>query len=238
MPMEVLIRGGEETRLTLLVTRSVAIAGNVLLFSAKEQGFLDTSTTLTEMGGKSGVFLELSNGAEIYRRVSDNKGGFLFADLRPGQWILKVIGGDIPEYHNIYPDSMRIELLPGERKDVTFELRLRKRTIKMLNEGAYIHEAPPAIKKEIKPSPILQIARPCMVTYDAKRKGYVLQISSWLTLPKANRVAQIADTIDGLKTFKKSAIVPSLGRRYRVFIGVFKTSEDAIVFCHQYNFEL
>lgn len=237
MPMEVLIRGGEETRLTLLVTRSVTIAGNVLLFSAKEQGFLDTSTALTEMGGKSGVFLELSNSAEIHRRVSDNKGSFLFADLRPGQWILKVIGGDIPEYYIIYPDSMRIKLLPGERIDVTFKLLPRKRTIKMLQEGPSIPQTPPAIEKKDTLLSILQTPKPCMVTYDAKRKGYVLQISSWLTLPKANRVTQIADTITGLKTFKKSAILPSLGRRYRVFIGVFKTREEAIVFCRQYNFE-
>jgi hypothetical protein len=238
MPMEVLIRGGEETKLMLRVTRSVAIAGNILLFSAKEQGFLDTSTALTEMGGKSGVFLELSNSTEIHRRVSDNKGRFLFADLRPGQWILKVIGGDIPEYYNIYPESMRIELSPGERKDVTIQLRPRKRTIKMLQEGPLTQETPPAIEKKDTLSSILQTPRPCMVTYNEKRKGYVLQISSWLTRTKANRVAKRTDTIVGLKTFKEAADVPSLGRRYRVFIGVFKTREEAVVFCRQFDFEL
>jgi len=238
MPMEVLIRGGEETNLMLRVTRSVAIAGNVLLFSAKEQGFLDTSKALIEMGGKSGVFLELSNGAEIHRRVSDNKGRFLFADLCPGQWILKVIGGDIPEYHTLYPDSMSIELKPGERKDVTFELRPRKRIIKMLNEGAVIEESPPVEQKKVEqPKVIEQKEEQSLVTYDEKRKGYILQISSWKRQSNARKAVKSLEKLTGLKPFIQTVDVSSIGRRYRVYIGVFKTEEEAIVFSRKYNFK-
>jgi hypothetical protein len=251
MPMEVLVRGGEETNIALTVTRSVVITGNVVLFSANEKGILDTSTALIDMGGKSGVFLELSNDAETHRRVSDNKGRFLFADLRPGQWILKVVGGDIPEYYNIYPESIKIELLPGERKDVTIQLRPRKRTIKMLNENLSkpeilpklegdlsVPQMSPKIENKDTVSSIVQPHKPCMITFNEKRKGYVLQISSWLTRKKANKVAKSANNIAGLKTFKEAAYIPSIGRRFRVYIGNFKTREEAVDFCHNFDFDL
>ena len=93
-------------------------------------------------------------------------------------------------------------------------------------------------EKVEQPSPIIKTDVPCIVTYNEKRKGFVLQISSWLTWKKANRVAKRADKIVGLKTFKEAANVPTLGRRYRVFIGVFKTREEAVVFCRQFDFEL
>jgi len=253
MPMELTIKGGEETRLLLRITRSVTIAGEVILFSAKATGILDTSTALVEIGGKPGVFLEISSSTEMHRRVSDSKGKFLFADLRPGEWMLKVIGGDIPEYHTVTPDSIRIILLPGERKDVTIQIKPRKRTIKMLEGSLQSPQIYPKVKKEEAVASIPVIPqkiedkdtinseiypqKPCMITYDEKRKGYILQISSWTTRWKANKVAKMADNkIEGLRTFKQAANIPSIGRRYRVYIGNFKTREEAVDFCHQFDF--
>jgi len=100
---------------------------------------------------------------------------------------------------------------------------------------------PPQIVKEKvvpAPPPIINTEGSCIVTYNEKRKGYVLQISSCITLKKANSVAIKANKISGLKTFVETADIPYFGRRYRVFIGFFKTREDAVVFCHQFDFDL
>jgi hypothetical protein len=88
------------------------------------------------------------------------------------------------------------------------------------------------------PSSVIKTGVPCMVTFNEKRKGFVLQISSWLTWKKATRVAKKADKIVGFKTFKEAAEIPLLGRRYRVFLGIFKTREEAVVFCHNFDFDL
>jgi hypothetical protein len=238
MPMELLVKGGEETKVALRITRSVTIAGDVILFDTKEKGILDTSTAITEIGGKSGVFLEISSSTETHRRVSDNKGKFLFNDLRPGQWTLKVVGGDIPEYHTIYSDSIRIILLPGERKDVTIQIRPRKRIIKMLEEGAVIKPLPPVEQKKVKqPKVSEQTEKPSPVTYDEKRKGYILQVSSWKRQSSARLSAESVKKMTGLKPFIQIVNVPSIGKRYRVYVGVFKTEEEAIVFYRKYNFQ-
>jgi cell division septation protein DedD len=133
---------------------------------------------------------------------------------------------------------MNLELSPGDKKDVSIQLRPRKRAIKMLQEAPSIQVTPPAIEMKDTLSSIPPTLRVCMITYHEKRKGFVLQISSWLTKTKANRVAKRADKIVGLKTFKEAADIPSLGRRYRVFIGVFNSREEAVDFCHQFDFEL
>jgi hypothetical protein len=93
-------------------------------------------------------------------------------------------------------------------------------------------------KVEPSPSPIMNAGGKCIISYDAKRNGYVLQIASCITLKKAMSVAKKVNIVGGLISFVEAVDIPSLGRRYRVFIGVFKTREDAVAFCQQFNFDL
>jgi cell division septation protein DedD len=100
---------------------------------------------------------------------------------------------------------------------------------------------PPQIVEEQvepSPSPIMNTEGQCIVSYNVKREGYVLQIASCITLKKANSVVKKVNKITGLLTFEEAVNIPSIGRRYRVFIGVFKTREEAIAFCLQFNFDL
>lgn len=232
MPVEIDVNGGEEARLDIGVTRSVTITGTVNLFDSKEPALGDSTFTSVNRGGKSGVFVELTNGVDVNRRVTDNHGRFSFADIRPGTWLLKVTGGDIPDYHIVVPDTMTIVASPGDKKDVTIELRPKKRVIKMLQEGAVIPAVPakPEKKQEAVPAPEQQI-QPCIPSYDPKRKGYILQVSSWLTVTKAVRVAKMMEKISGMKSFTVSAVVPKLGKRNRVFLATFPTLEAARAMC-------
>jgi hypothetical protein len=252
IPLEVIIRGGVEIKIVLSITRSVTIAGNITLLGTDKHEFGDTSTALAEIGGKSSVFLEISNGTEINRRVSDSHGRFLFADLRPGNWILKVTGGDIPENHIIDPEEIKVDLAPGEKIDVKIQLRPRKRTIKMLQEGLVIQEksvaaekkivAPPVmpttVEKKIVTQPAMLIEKkPCLVIYDEIKNRFAIQISSWSTKAKALRLAKEAKSMTGLQSYVKAVNVPSVGLRYRVYIGSFKTLNDANTFCREHNFD-
>jgi hypothetical protein len=99
---------------------------------------------------------------------------------------------------------------------------------------------PPQIVEEKveQPPPIIKTDVPCIVTYNEKRKGFVLQISSCITLKKANIVAKKSNKFTGRMTFVETADIPSIGRRYRVFIGVFKTREEAIAFCQQFYIDI
>ncbi|RPI03619.1 MAG: hypothetical protein EHM64_12035 [Ignavibacteriae bacterium] len=238
MPMEVIIRGGEETTIVLSVTRTITVSGIVTMFNTHEHEFGDTSTALVDAGGKSGVFLEISNGTEINRRVSDNKGKFLFADMRPGSWTLKIIGGDIPENYKIDPEEININLAAGEKTDVKFQLKPRRRTIKMIEPAQVVEvTVPTVVKKAVVPPPPMKAEKKCIVIASLTNDGYILQISSWVTKTKARRMAKKAANFHGLKAYVMTEHIPSLGIRYRVYIGVFGTREDAVEFCQNNNFE-
>jgi len=136
MPMELHIRGGEETKITLQVNKSSVFSGTITLFAEKNQNILDTTSALIEIGGKPGVFVSLSMKNEIHRRVTDSRGTFLMEDIRPGVWLLRVTGGNIPDYHTIEPDSMLVDLLPGGKLHVNVRIHPEKRTIQILQQGA------------------------------------------------------------------------------------------------------
>jgi hypothetical protein len=136
MPMELHIRGGEETKITLWVNKSSVFSGTITLFAEKNQNILDTSSVLVDIGGSPGVFVSLTMKNEIHRRVTDSRGMFLIEDVRPGVWLLRVTGGNIPKYHTIEPDSMLVDLLPGGKLHVNIQIHPEARTIKILNQGA------------------------------------------------------------------------------------------------------
>ncbi len=231
MPMEIIIRGGEESKVTITTTRSVTIAGNSVLYSMKEYSLGDTTTTFIKLGGKAGVIMEISNGTEIFRRVTDNQGKFLFNDLRPGRWVITVAGGEIPDYYFIQPDSVIVELKAGEKKDTTFQIRQRKRTIKMLHEGIVVQE----VKQET-PKPASMI-KPCVINFNEKRKGFVIQVSSWATSQKARQDAKRIEKLTKMKSFIEVENIPNIGRRFRVYLGEFKTKEEAEIICRKIPLE-
>jgi hypothetical protein len=135
MPLELNIRGGEETNITLWVKKSSIFSGTITLFSEKNQNILDTTSVLIDAGGRPGVFVSLSMNNEIHRRVTDSRGTFLIEDIRPGVWLLRVTGGNIPNYHTIEPDSMLVDLLPGGKLHVNVRIHPEKRTLQILKQG-------------------------------------------------------------------------------------------------------
>jgi len=95
------------------------------------------------------------------------------------------------------------------------------------------------VKRKLKqPAPFIKTEKPCIVMSNAKKTRYILQISPWITKSQAKRVEKKAEKFHGLHVYEMTERIPSMGLRYRVFIGEFRTREDATAFCHQFNFDL
>jgi len=233
MPMQVVVRGGEDTHVDISVIRSARIEGEIKLFGLTEQTHPDSTPRFVELHGQPGVFLELSNNSETLRRVSDNRGRFMFTDLRPGRWTLKAVGGEVPPYHNFERESFDLDLRPGGKETLVFRIFPRKRQIKILQEGGVVQEQrqeqktkPPIVSRPaIAPTPR---AAECLVVYKPSRKGYVIQLSSWQSKEKARILARRAEeSFPKYKSLVEEVNIPKLGRRYRVQIGIFKTRKEA-----------
>jgi len=221
-PLSLQITGGKETELDIHLVRSGVISGVTRLFEFDESD--TTGTRVKQAGTLSGLIVEISNGTEIQRRISDNKGRFTFSDLRPGRWVMEIVGGTIPEYHFVEQQSLKVELLPGSKREVAFDILPRRRSIRIIYTGVVRPEQPPdsaSTKEE------------CLISYDVNKQGYMVQISSWVTLRKATERARTAEMVTGLKAVIDRAEVRDLGTRYRVKVGPFPSKSAAEALCTQ-----
>jgi hypothetical protein len=182
--------------------------------------------------------------------LAEADGFFSFLGLAPGSYVARI---DTAQLRRLCmtssPIALPVNILQNKDGYVVDGLEFVLQSLQsdtlaipaMVSEQRTVPtEKPQIVEEKVVPAPppIIKTEGSCIVTYDAKRKGYVLQISSCITMKKANSVAKKANKITGLKTFEETADIPSIGRRYRVFIGVFKTREEAIAFCQQFNFDL
>jgi hypothetical protein len=112
------------------IVASARVFGKVLLIPGNGNGRNENGNNLNGNNGNGGVvvgepeakkekkeptgiadiLVELSNGQETLRRITDQKGGFLFESVRPGVWHMKVYDHNIPAYHYIETLEQAISL--------------------------------------------------------------------------------------------------------------------------------
>ena len=64
--------------------------------------------------GLGNLLVELRNGEQTLRTVSDRTGAFLFQQLLPGEWTLRVYPHNLPAHHQLETPSRTLHLRPGE----------------------------------------------------------------------------------------------------------------------------
>ncbi len=155
-PLEVDIHGGAVSSVAIGVTRSASLAGRVVVCESAQaveipgkrrfvKGGHSASSRAAETGqnkmsGLGGVLLELGNGTERWRVLSDRNGSFSFQGLRPGKWTFRAQSAHLPVYHYLEKDTFEIELAPGQRQEVRLRVLPKKRAIRMIEEGRTIIE--------------------------------------------------------------------------------------------------
>jgi len=250
MPREVTIRGGEAARLDIGVIRAATISGTVLIYGTKDSLRVDTTRApFVELGGHANVVLELSNAVEAQRRISDNRGRFSFSGIRPGQWTLRVIEGNLPTNYYLERETLDVDLSPGDEQDVTIKVLPRRRRIQIVGGGKVLVETKPAERKAPEPKQVepprpipipkatevrkpeqRHIQRPPavgesvpMVVHYPRSRAYTVQMSSWETEAKAVWEASRLEKAFGYYTFVRRIDLPEFGVRYRVYVGYFDT---------------
>jgi len=164
-PMEVIAEGGKETIVKLGVIRSASLSGKVMVYrplnnnnfangdidngecyvigdgnnsnNSINNGNLsqDDGGKLVESYGLANMLVELTNGSETQRRVTDGKGCFKFEEVRPGKWTLKVYSDNLLGYHYLKEDVFEFELKPGDKKEMLIKVLPKRRPIRIIEEG-------------------------------------------------------------------------------------------------------
>jgi hypothetical protein len=95
-----------------------------------------------EPWGVRNILVELSNGDEVIRTLTNYKGEFTFSGVRPGHWKLKAYDHNLPDYHYLEAGEMDLELQPSATAHVLLRVLPRLRPVKIIDEGKIRSDAP------------------------------------------------------------------------------------------------
>jgi hypothetical protein len=131
------VKGGELSNVNVGVVRSGKISGRVLLFVPKK-GFITEETISPEdfvpSGGLSDVLVEISRKGEVLRQFTDGRGEFLFEDVRPGLWKVKIYEESIPPFHFLKEKEFDLEIKPSEKRELKIDAFRKPRRILIIEE--------------------------------------------------------------------------------------------------------
>jgi hypothetical protein len=158
MPLAVEVKGGETTRVDIPIVSSSVITGRVMLFAfaggeggAEAPGAAkpgeagaakpgEAAANLVEAGGLARILVEITDGSEVVRALSDDAGRFAFRDVRPGSWSLKIDAEELPPMHYLEQETYALLVKGGEENHVEIRVLPRRRTIRIIEKGTIREE--------------------------------------------------------------------------------------------------
>jgi hypothetical protein len=138
LPYRVEVDGGEATSVQLTTRKAGSIRGRVsrevgdTIERAVGEGAADADVqpfggALVEVDGTT------RDGTEVYlRRLTDSSGAFQFLGLLAGTYTIRLLPATLPDLHRASPESVVVELEPGQADEVSFLVQPVKRKIQFL----------------------------------------------------------------------------------------------------------
>jgi hypothetical protein len=145
-PAEVYVEGGKTVSIEIGVVPAAAIGGRVVLYS-----YDDRRTVALPEGcrgdlepdrGLPSMLVEITDGVESRRVLTDPDGSFRFNEVRPGPWMLMVHDTNLPEHTYVEQGTYEFKLMPGEEERLELRVLPRLRPIEILEEGGTLRETP------------------------------------------------------------------------------------------------
>jgi len=84
--------------------------------------------------------VEIKQGDYVKRQVTDVDGQFLFEELQPGKWTVKLYDNNMPENYQFEKETFEIELKPGEITKKNLKVIPKKRRIRYMQQGGQLIE--------------------------------------------------------------------------------------------------
>ncbi|MCK5833307.1 hypothetical protein KAH81_06510 [bacterium] len=139
-PISVIVKRGKTVSLEIGITDDVAISGFITLYDFDAHSLDEAGTSLVETRDLAGVTVELSDGRETLKQITDSEGMFQFLRLRPGKWTLRIKKDNIPERYYLEKDVIEIDITPGQVKGFRINVLPEKRRIRIIKNGGTIRE--------------------------------------------------------------------------------------------------
>jgi hypothetical protein len=136
LPLTLQLRRGRTGNVEIMLTRASQIDGRIRVF-APPPGFRpdDERQPVEETGEHRRVRIQASRGSEVRYILTGADGRFSFTDLRPGRWVLRIGGSELPPQSILKGDSVIVDTRRGETTTVTVDIVPRQRRIRIVSGG-------------------------------------------------------------------------------------------------------
>ncbi|HEX3046936.1 MAG TPA: carboxypeptidase-like regulatory domain-containing protein [Bacillota bacterium] len=158
LPLVTEVKKGETQNINIGMARSGRVTGKIVILSAGQAQELNNllvasdqvfsiqtdngqvsadlnAGDLKEQQFLTNVVVELTDGYETFRQVTDENGQFSFGNLKPGKWSVKVYDNNLPPHYYFENAEFQIDLKPAEDKEILFKAVPQVRPIQIIDEG-------------------------------------------------------------------------------------------------------
>jgi hypothetical protein len=141
VPLAVEVEKDEARELSVGVVDAASVRGKIVLFGDARGGLgpgdrgAGAEKEYKALGGFSAGLVELTNGREVLRQLTDSDGAVSFDNLRPGKWTLRVHKNNLPPHHLIETPETDLEIGPGQTREVFVRVLPVRRSIRFIDGG-------------------------------------------------------------------------------------------------------
>ena len=136
LPMQLTVKPADTTFAELHATAACSIAIKVQRYVFADGDAMHTSGALKADGGQDNVAVEIENGHDSWRAITDRQGCATFERLLPGEWKVRLVGNELPPLCSLEHPERSLTLKPGKNQEVAVRVLPMKRTLKLLDQGA------------------------------------------------------------------------------------------------------
>lgn len=126
-PYEITVLPAKLTKFQFAMTKSARIEGKIKIqedVRAGQKGYIPIKEQVERL------IVEASNGTDVFRVFSDKDGTFIFEDLRPGSWIVKIYPNGLPQGYELATNQQNVNLVFGKQESIEFIILKKARQIK------------------------------------------------------------------------------------------------------------
>ncbi len=142
LPLMIEVNKEEVVELSLSVVRAAKVSATIAVFAPAARTLNPevngAADAFKEVGGFGGGLVELTDGRQVLRQVTDSSGTVSFDRLRPGKWTLRVYQNNLPEHHVIETPEIVVELEPGQTHLSRVRILPRTRRVILIDEGTVV----------------------------------------------------------------------------------------------------
>jgi hypothetical protein len=209
VPLILEVNANQATNINLQLIKAGRIKGKIAV-TETESAIHPLNQQTPALGN---IVIDLKDGMETIRIISNQDGSFEFPQLRPGNWILHVFKNNIDRQFILEKESYELSLAKGEVKDVN--IKLVPRTRKIIFKSSNIN-----LSDESKPAEKTQ-------TKTGQDYTPVSKDEIWFSVQIASALQPIPT---GSAEFRgeRNTLEKNIKGRYKYFLGKFPTVEQAI----------